>query len=817
MYRSMFFASVFFLSFVTNAQQIVLKGKVTDKATSAALIYANIRILETTAGTTSNMEGAYELKLKPGSYKFSASYIGYKSDTISVNLKSNKNLNFELEPIPVHMSEITVFPGENPALAIIRKAIEAKHLRNDELNSYEFMAYTKGSVKSTKDFSTRNNSVGLSIDKNDTAKLKITGIIENVSKSFFKKPNHYKEEIIARKQSANTPASINVLTGGRVIQNFYTDDIQFVGRPLMSPIADEAVEYYDYSLKDTLAMDKNNVFKIHIEPLRKSDPGFVGDIFIADNSFALVKLDLGLNDAANPGHLFTSMQIIQQFSPFELPDPGNKSVYMPIDYRIFASINFLGIARFGFELNTIFHDYKINIPIDDDYFNMAIVKVLPDADKKDSTFWKTTQTIPNSIEETQAYKRIDSLESIPRTFWDDFSFLSSSISLGENYSITGPLGLYSFNRVEGHTLNFGVDASDLNEKRLNSNVDFSYGFADKKLKADFSARYYLGDYRTASISFNAFNKTNSLFEESIKYNKLTSTFTNLLGKYDFRDYYYSSGFEFKILDEVFPVLRLGAGYLNRTDNNGLVNTDFSFFNKDKVYNDNKQVYESRINALTAEFRLDFRSYIEDGFFRRRMSQGKFFATINGDVIWSNSGTLKSALDFRIYKIDVFGAFPNYKSSRMNFTLTGVYSDGAVPYQMMYALPGNIESVSQTFTMRTLRTGEVFGDRAAVLSIQQNFNDDLFRLFGLTFLSDLQLMLSAHFNAALIEISPVSKTILPGQLNNPAVNTLREFKHPFYELGFGIGHPLFPLRFEFTWKLNYFGTNNFVFGINSAIL
>jgi hypothetical protein len=804
------------LTTISIAQQFTLRGKVVDKSTSSVLIYANIRILGTTSGTTSNMEGSYELRLKPDSYKLTASYIGYKSDTISVNLQSNKTVYFELEPIPVHMSEITVFPGENPAVAIIRKAIEAKHVRNDNLNAYEFLGYTKGLLKTTKDFSTKDNSAGLSLSE-DTAKLKITGIIENVSKGFFKKPNYYKDEIIARKQSANAPSSLNIFTGGRIIQNFYNDDIQFVGRPLMSPIADDALDYYYFRIVDTLAMDKSNVFQINVEPQKKSNPGFIGTLYIADNTFALVKLELSLNDQANPGHLFTEIKILQQFSMFDCAEQqSNRFVSMPIDYRIFANLNYLGIAKVGFELNTIFHDYKINIPISDDTFGMAVVKVQPDADKKDSTFWKTTQTIPNSFEEVSAYKRIDSLEAIPKTFWDRFSFLSSSFDVNDNLSVTGPLGLYSFNRIEGHSLNFGADLYDINEKRLNSSIDLSYGFNDKKFKTDFSSKYYFGEYRTSSVSIEAYNKITSLFEESILYSKLTSTLTNLLGKYDFRDYYYTKGFKINFASEVLPVLRLGFGFFNRTDNNGFVNSDFSFFNRDKIYNYNKLIYETKINAATAEFKLDFRKFIEDGFFRRRLSQRNFNITLNGDVTLSNNSLLKSSIDFQLYKISLNGYLTNYKSAGMNFILSGSYSNGPVPYQMLDALPGNIESGSQTFTIRTLRMGEVFGDRTLTLSVEQNFNDEIFRLFGLTFLCDMQLMLYTHFNAALIEISPKSFAILPEKLNNPAFQNITEFKHPFYELGFGIGHPLFPFRIEFTWKLNYFGNNNFVIGLNSAL-
>ncbi len=795
------------LTSITFSQQFILKGKVKDKPTSSPLSYSNIRIAGTTLGTATNFEGNFELKLNRGNYKLIASFIGYRSDTISVTLESNKSINFLLDPVQVNLQEITVFPGENPALEIIRRAINSKHERNNKLNTYEFHAYTKGLVKTTKDFTARNNSASLSIGTQDTGKLKISGIIENESKGYFKKPNNYKDEIIARKQSANTPSSVNILTGGRIIQNFYSDDIQFFNRPLPSPISDDAIDYYDYIIEDTLAMDNKNVFQIHVEPIKKTDPGFVGKIFISDDQFSLVKIDLNLNDAANPGRILDRVNIFQQYTPYE------DNIYMPVDYRIFADGNFLGIFKFGFELNTIFYDYKINQQIDDGYFGMVIVKVLSDADKKDSTYWKSTQTISNTNEELNAYKRIDSLEAIPRTFWDNFSLLSSSVNITDNLSVTGPLGLYSFNPIEGHTLNFGANISQEADKRLNSRIDFSYGFNDQRFKTDFSSTYFMGEYRTHSITVNAFTKLTELFGESIRYNKLTSTLSNLLGKYDFKDYYYTKGFSVKLWSDVFPILRLSLGILNRTDNNAYNNSDFSIFNQGKKYNINKTIFETRINAFTAGFQLDFRKYIEDGYFRRRTSQGNFTAVLYGEILLSNTGTLNSNLDFQLYKLTLSGFTPTFKSATMNFVLSGIYSDGPVPFQMMYSLPGNIESASQSYTMRTLRVGEVFGDRVLALSIEQNFNDEIFRMFNLFFLINLQINLSMHFNAVLVEVSPKSKSIFPtgsGLSSN-------EFKSPFYEIGFGIGQALFPFRLEFTWKLNYLGTNNFVFGINTPIL
>ena len=94
-------------------------------------------------------------------------------------------------------------------------------------------------------------------------------------------------------------------------------------------------------------------------------------------------------------------------------------------------------------------------------------------------------------------------------------------------------------------------------------------------------------------------------------------------------------------------------------------------------------------------------------------------------------------------------------------------------------------------------------------MNHNFRDDLFKFSGIPLIKDLQLQFSTHLNIAISKISKQSKSILP--------NGFKEFNQPFYELGFAIGHILIPLKFEFTWKLNYRGQNNFVFGLNTVVL
>ena len=800
------FLCLFILTATTFAQTFSVSGKVTDKRSSEPLFFANIRVLNSSVGTTSNRNGDYELKLKRGSYRLAATYIGYISDTIFINVDKNyKNIDLHLESTRVTLGEIIIHPGENPAVPVIREAIHRKDERNRKLQSYEFEAYTKGIVKTQEDISSKNNNVNLGVGINDTIPLKITGILENQSKGYYKKPDNYKEIILARKQSSNFPSSVNMLTGGRLIQNFYENNVSFFGRFLPGPLSNNALSYYYFNLEKRTTMDNRIVYQIYMTPENNSDPGFSGRIYITDSTYDLIKVELQLNRSANTGGIFDTISINQQFAGYQ------NDIFMPVDYRLVLGTNLLGLAKIGFELNTILYDYKVNPDIKDDFFNKAIITVVPDADKRDSSFWGGIQNIPNTTEEQNAYKRIDSIESVPRKFLDNFSVLSSRIDLMNNLSISAPLGMYHFNRVEGHALDFGVFLDNSLEERLSSSLNLSYGFSDKKFKKSISTEYLAGEYRTTKINFEAFDRTTIQFGSTDDYNDLTSTILALFSKYEYRDYLYSRGLNLNLSGEVFPILTLSAGFTNQTDKKAVNNSDFSFFAKSRTYKFNQQINGVRINAFTGGFKFDFRDYIEDGLRRRRITKNNTFITLSGNFSYSDKNILNSGLNFRKYQINISGGLNTFRTAGFNFTLEGVYNDGTLPFQWLYSVPGNINLASKGFTFRTLNVNEVIGENVVVLSLEHNFRDELFKLIRVPGLKDWEVQLNTYFNAVYSEVG--SKTLNYLSSINYTPKTL---KYPFCELGFGIGHVLFPMQIEFTWRLNYRDENTFRISLNSFI-
>jgi hypothetical protein len=254
---------------------------------------------------------------------------------------------------------------------------------------------------------------------------------------------------------------------------------------------------------------------------------------------------------------------------------------------------------------------------------------------------------------------------------------------------------------------------------------------------------------------------------------------------------------------------MNLGYINKTDKSLQSNSDFSFFNRSKAYAPNKSIFDTKINAVKVGFNFDFRSFIEDGKFRRRVGGQNPLLSFGGSALISSNSLLKSEQDFEIYKFSFRTRINSFASTSMNLRVESSYSNGNVPLQWMEALPGNLEASGKNNSFRTLRFGEVFGDRVLSVFFNYNFGSEIWRLLSIPLLKDEQINLSAYINGAYTSISNSSQTIL----TQPFI----EFKNPFWEAGFGISHPLIPLQFEFTWKLNHRGYNDFMFGINTFIL
>jgi hypothetical protein len=104
--------SFFSLSQSAFTQSVKVYGKITNDLNNEPIPFANIIIEGTMIGTTSDINGNYEiLELPPGTYNFKCSYIGYDTDIeTEIMVSSNKNLrlNFFLRENSEILGEVKV-------------------------------------------------------------------------------------------------------------------------------------------------------------------------------------------------------------------------------------------------------------------------------------------------------------------------------------------------------------------------------------------------------------------------------------------------------------------------------------------------------------------------------------------------------------------------------------------------------------------------------------------------------------------------------------------------------------------------------------
>jgi len=87
---------------------VTLSGYLKNKANGEALIGATVYIPELKTGVITNSYGFYSISAKPGTYVMNFSYIGYQTQSPSINMTSSKQLNVMLEEETEQIDEVVV-------------------------------------------------------------------------------------------------------------------------------------------------------------------------------------------------------------------------------------------------------------------------------------------------------------------------------------------------------------------------------------------------------------------------------------------------------------------------------------------------------------------------------------------------------------------------------------------------------------------------------------------------------------------------------------------------------------------------------------
>lgn len=759
------------------SQTYIVSGVLTDGNTGENLSFATVKLTDSSYGTTTDRNGFYILHLKNGEYRIAFSHIGYLTSEADIEIEnSDEELNISLKPSGVYTEEIKVY-GEDPAVEIIRKAIKYKKEFKKDLKEYNYDAYSK--------FVIRTN-VSKKDSLTEKGKLGILGLLESETKGYFRAPDEEKQIVKSKRESENVTRGFAV----PLIVNFYDEDIEIGDLLIPGPVSDDAFDNYEYKLLGTTSIDSIVIFKIEVKNTSEIKPQFKGYVYILDSLWALKKIDLKTNESGITGG-FENLNFVQKFYPFK--DKTGKEFYMPSDIQIYAEGSALGIFKVQGEAFTIVSNYNLNEKAPPGTFDEFIVKVLPDA-KKDSLYWKNNQIIKNTDEELNSYRKIED-EAKRRD--KGISFGIGFINYGNKLS-TDILDLYKFNKVEGN--NLGLNLIYGNEfDRLYSYGKFNYGFSDKKTKYEFSGRIRFLKDKSLTLRADIFRRLGTLFFNQTDLNLFVNTLSSLFFKDDLYNYYYSDGFGINISKSIIPQLNLSLGYSQEKYKSAKVNTGFSFFYKDKTFDENPSVNDYFRSTVNANLTVNPNMFKAIDWGDGEISRFKVtnFPVLNLGFNYSGK-SINSNYEFRTFSADLTGRNKLGVMANVSYKAGAVLQTGDVPYQNLAYFNVSGFSNTQYLNFYGMNNGEFLGDKLYYINLENNFGRGFWRVIPV--LKNLELI--GFFNAGKTELSDKNFNLSPNKNYGKTDGW-------YFETGFGFGNILNVFRLNFAWRLNnYKDDNNF---------
>ena len=675
---------VFSLALISSLSvySATITGTIKEK-NGAALAFSSILIKGTTQGVSANSKGVYIVQLEPGEYTLVCQYIGHKTAEKKIKVgKTDETVDFELEAQQYNLKDVVVKSGgEDPAYAIIRKAIEKREEHRKEIKQFQCEVYIKGQMQ-LRNFPKTFFGRKIDFEDGDTSKKKMILLSETIAKYSVLEPGKEKVEVISTKVSGRSGAF--GLSDPQII-SFYENNIS-VGEDLnprgfISPIANGAIGFYRYKFEGTFYESGKEVSRIKVIPRRAYEPLFSGYINIIEDEWRIQSVDLVLLRDQQM-QLLDTLRIQQIYVP-----SGN--VWVIKNQVIYPAGKIFGFDFFG-SFVQVYDKFDMEPKFKPKFFDHVVLRFLDSSNKKSMAYWDSIRPLPLLAEEKRDYKKKDSLELVRKDphYLDSLDakrnklrlrgilFTGQSFSIRkrkENISLPSLLSTLNYNTVEGAVINFSPSYRRRFEgrKSLFINPDIRYGITNTHLNPSISMGYNFGKKYIQSITVSGgrnvfqFNNAGPILPRINSISTLNYSANHM-----------------KIYEADYFRIGYGTGI-----GNGLsVNANFQFQDRQSLNNLADPVsWRKTERAFTPNYPTDLTNtqmprnqaamftvgvtwrpgadYIE--FPDRKISIGSKFPTITASITKGINGFLSSDVDYTKWRVGI--------SDELNLKLAGQFN------------------------------------------------------------------------------------------------------------------------------------------------
>lgn len=310
-----------------------LQGEVVDSE-GRPIAYATIYVRETATGIVVDEAGRFISHLGQGDYTGEFSALGYEKAVVPFTVTGDAakdRLRVELREVAYALREVVVRAGaEDPAYAIMRRAIAHAPQHRFMVRSYTADVYIKGTVKTGK-----LPGIGsVNIDGRNV-KLKTfsnkTFLLESHNEVRFTAPRRFDQRVLALSTTVPAELDDDDAAAGALTTNVYDPEIM----GCVSPLAPGAFSYYRFRLDGITHENGHVINKIYVTPRRNDSRLVDGWIYILDHSWSLQQVDLNIR---RPG-----VTVSNRIAFHEV----RKDVWLPTAYDIQMHFSVMGIKADG--------------------------------------------------------------------------------------------------------------------------------------------------------------------------------------------------------------------------------------------------------------------------------------------------------------------------------------------------------------------------------------------------------------------------------------------------------------------------------------
>jgi hypothetical protein len=487
-------------SFSQNYNSV--NGKILDSITKQPLAFVNIMINDQKIGGMTDIDGKFFLRSPEKIHQLKITYLGYSSKNYQISSKT-KDLTIYLLKSNIELSEVIIFPGENPAHRIIRKVIENKSKNDPEnIKTFKYDSYSKLTAEylpnekffsdSSANFSRRKDSTYIKIK--EISEKQHAMLIESFSKRIYMHPDKSYEKVVGTRVSGFQNPNFSSLATDIQPFSFYQDffRLSIAGeKDYINPLSTGSFNRYKFVIEDTLYQGVDSVFVISFEPKeRKKFNALKGVMYINTNGYAIQ------NVMAEPEE--QGLWIIRIQQKYEFLE---NSQWFPSQLNYDWILPKYPTEKIGLVLRgrSYISNVQLNAKLKNSDFPLERVKLSDSAGIRDENFWVKHRSDTLNAKEITTYRVIDKLGKRYK-----FDYMQRAASeLMDGFIPLGPINisltdLFSYNDVEGARLGFGIRTNDKITRWVYLGGYFGYGFKDKTLK-------YGGD-----LQLN-FNRTRDLY------------------------------------------------------------------------------------------------------------------------------------------------------------------------------------------------------------------------------------------------------------------------------------------------------------------